>query len=112
MSFSALRRYPARRRGSTAALFFIPRRGARFRPLQSEPARQRTANSSLQSSDRGYESGSTFSSEAHVRAGPAGLVLETKAVPSARLGSAAKSQIIHTASDKGSDPNAIAGLLS
>src|SRR5207253_7890636 len=112
MSFSALRRYSARRQGSTAALFFVPRRGARFRSPQSEPARQRTENSPVQSSDGGYESGSTFSSEAHVRAGPAGLVLETKAVPSARLGSAAKSQIIHTASDKGSDPNAIAGLLS
>src|SRR4029077_7027504 len=99
MSFSALRRYSARRRGRTAALFFVPRRGARFRPPQSEPARQRTANSPLQSSDGGYESGSTFTSEAHVRAAPTGLVLETEAVPVARLGSAAKSQIIHTASD-------------
>ena len=45
-------------------------------------------------------------------ADPAGLVLETKAVPSARLGSAAKSQIIYTASGQGSNPNAVAGLLS
>src|SRR5437763_8924670 len=110
MSFSALRRYSARRESSTAALFFVPRRDARFHPPQSAPARQRTENSSLQNSDGGDELGQAFSSEAHVRAGPAGVVLETKAVPSARLGSAAKSQIIHTASDYGSAPNAIAGL--
>src|SRR5437868_9158916 len=98
MSIFPLRRYSARRQDNIAALFFIPWRGVRFRPSQPEPARQRTENCPLQSSDGGYKSGSTFSSEARFRA-PAGLVLETKGLPFARLGSAAKSQIIHTASD-------------
>src|SRR5437016_14428128 len=74
MSFSALRRHSARRQSSTAAVFFVSRRGARFRPPQSEPARQRAENSPLQSADGGYESSSTFSSEAHVRAHPAGQI--------------------------------------
>src|SRR5438046_10313666 len=95
MSFSALRRYSASRESSTAALFFVPRRDARFHPPQSAPARQRTENSSLQNSDGGDELGQAFSSEAQVRAGPAGVVFETKAVPYSRVGSAAADRYVH-----------------
>lgn len=93
-------------------MLFVSRRGARFRPAERESPRQRTESPPLQGSDGGYEPGSTFFSEARVEADPADLVLETKAVPSARLGSAAKSQIIYTTSGQGSNQNAVAGVLS
>src|ERR1700747_2097097 len=112
MSFSALRRYSARCRRSSPAMLFISRRGARFRSAKRESPHQRTESSPLQGSDGGYEPGSTFFSEAGAEADPADLVLETKAVPFARLASATKSQIIYITSGQASNQNAVVGVLS
>src|SRR6476660_6256507 len=106
MSFSALRRYSARCGRSSPAVLFVSRRGAPFRSAKRQSPHQRTESSPLQSSNGSHEPGSTFLPEACAEADPADLVLETQAVPFARLGSAAKSQTIYTTSGEGSNQNA------